>query len=84
MTCEFLGNGMIVCRRGRRVVCSRPGCNRAALYECDFSVATRKSGTCDARICERHAKVVGDDRHYCVPHASAPEPRRAPKQLPLL
>jgi hypothetical protein len=31
--------------------------------------APTKAATCDAWICDRHAKSVGADRDYCPPHA---------------
>lgn len=86
MTCEHLdlGNGAhaIVCHRNKRWPrCSVPGCNRPAPKLCDFPVPTKKSGTCDAKLCEAHAKAqpshhrvapgsTPDTIDYCPPHAA--------------
>jgi hypothetical protein len=75
-----LGNGTtgIICTRGPRkfVPCSVPGCGRPSVRLCDWPV-TRAGvkGTCDAKLCARHATHVGPDRDYCPPHA-----KLAPKQ----
>ena len=74
-----LGNGVtgIICTRGgRRSYCSSPGCTNYSEKLCDYPV-TRAGvqGTCDAKLCMRHATHVGPDRDYCPPHA-----KLAPKQ----
>lgn len=79
MTCSNikLGDGthMIVCRRHSYVPkgercrwCQKPGTKL-----CDFPVEAGQSEmgsmTCDARICNQHAKNVGPDKDYCPDHA---------------
>lgn len=74
MTCETLdfGGGVhgIVCIRGKRWPrCSVPGCDRPAPKLCDYPVGRKKSGTCDAKLCEQHAAAQGKDRDFCPPHS---------------
>lgn len=72
MTCETVrlpgGQVAIVCGRGRR---NRPrcGCNRIATLECDWKVPSRRSGTCDAPICDRCTTVPAPDKDLCPTHA---------------
>lgn len=78
MTCTpFGGNGFsgVICSRGRRAPkCSVPGCERPGERECDFEVARKKSGTCDAKVCTGHAHrepglgPTGEPKEYCPPH----------------
>jgi hypothetical protein len=67
--CEHLdinGSHVIICgARRKRRFCS---CGREADFECDWKVAIRKSGTCDAPICKLHAKEVGPGKHLCREH----------------
>lgn len=71
MTCESVGTPggtFVVCTRGKRwPMCSVPGCGARAPLLCDFPIAKKKSGTCDAKLCERHAVAKGPDRHFCPP-----------------
>jgi hypothetical protein len=80
VTCERidLGGGAvaIVCHRGKRYPrCSVPGCGRVAPFLCDFPIPRKKSGTCDAKLCEGHrvqqptATPTEDSRDFCPPHA---------------
>jgi hypothetical protein len=75
MTCETfkVGEGFaIVCNRGKRWPrCSVPGCDRPAPFLCDFSVSRKKSGTCDAKLCEGHA--VAQPSHHRVEPGSTPD-----------
>lgn len=69
MNCRPLPGGMgFVCGgRAPRVKCSVPSCHNWATLECDYPVTRRKSGTCDAKLCERcTTKVNGED--ICPPH----------------
>ena len=43
-------------------------CGRAADLLCDWKVKDKKSGTCDAPICPKHAQQVGPDKHLCPLH----------------
>jgi hypothetical protein len=82
MTCETfkVGDGFaIVCNRGKRWPrCSVPGCDRPAPFLCDYPVARKKSGTCDAKLCHGHRAAQGEDRDFCPPHA-----KHAQGSLPL-
>jgi hypothetical protein len=59
--------GAIVCSRTRRRRCQF--CSDFAPLLCDGppppNSKRRKSKTCDAPICRRHAKSVGPDRDLC-------------------
>ena len=64
--------GGVVCVSGlRRRRCR--ACGRAAPLLCDFPTGKGKSKTCDAPICERHARTVGSDRHHCPAHPAGAE-----------
>lgn len=82
MTCErvaFPGGGGVICIRGKRWPrCSMPGCEHPAPKLCDYPCPRKKSGTCDAKLCNGHAVVVGDDRDFCPAHA-----KHAQGELPL-
>lgn len=43
-------------------------CFAMSSYLCDHELSGGK--TCDAPLCELHAKVVGKDRHLCPRHAA--------------
>lgn len=72
MACETIGlpNGSraIVCgaRKRRRCACGRP----AALL-CDWKMPAKKSGICDAPICDRCAASPAPDKDLCPKHAAA-------------
>lgn len=71
------GGGGIICRsRGRQPRCAT--CGRPGPLLCDAPVTRKngKRGTCNARICQRCARTVGDDRHHCPLH-QAQEARTA-------
>lgn len=62
------GTHAILCSRGRRIPnCGERDCTNRADLLCDFPIGPGK--TCDARICNAHAKEVGPDRHFCPRHA---------------
>jgi hypothetical protein len=74
MTCEWVplrdGAVAIVCSRSRRLrKCSVAGCENTGRYQCDRRVSGRKSGTCDAWICDVHRVSVGHDIDYCPSHS---------------
>lgn len=46
-------------------------CCAMSSYLCDFELANGK--TCDAPICDEHARQIGPDRHLCPTHASERE-----------
>lgn len=76
MTCERVtlpgGGGAIVCGPTRRCKCGR----RATLL-CDWKVPTKKSGTCDAPLCDRCATSAAPDKDLCAAHAVAFEAWKA-------
>jgi len=80
MTCErvtFPGGVTAIVCGVRRPKCK--SCGRPAKLECDWKIPTRKSGTCDAAICERCATSVGPDKDLCPTHAKAFEAWKAAK-----
>jgi len=48
--------------------CQAPGCTWWGEVLCDFPAPERKSKTCDARACRKHARHVGPDRDHCWQH----------------
>jgi hypothetical protein len=60
--------GIICGGHARRKFCA---CGRECAFECDWKVRERKSGTCDAPICSKHAQQVGPDKHLCPLHQKA-------------
>lgn len=82
MACEHVqvaGAGVaIVCGVKRR----KCKCGRRATLECDWKVPTKKSGTCDAPLCDRcttHPEANGRtnfDKDLCAKHAAEWEARR--------
>lgn len=71
MGCEVvrtpLGAGF-VCSRGRRPKTCR-WCSRPSTKLCDWK-APAAARTCDAPICDDHAKVVGPNRDHCPDHVA--------------
>jgi hypothetical protein len=59
-----------------------PGCDRKATHACDYPVercdrAGRPlSGTCDAELCQVHARPQEPGVDYCPPHAKAAGPKQ--------
>lgn len=72
MVCERVnvgGTSAIVCGpRRRRPRCA---CGRPATLECDWKVPSRKSGTCDAPICDRCTTSPAPDKDICPAHRPA-------------
>jgi hypothetical protein len=69
MACEHFahpGGVGIVCGVRRR----KCPCGRRATLECDWKVPSRKSGTCDAPICDRCTTVPAPEKDLCVKHAA--------------
>lgn len=73
MVCERVqmpGGGVaIVCgprQRKRKCV----SCKRPADLLCDWKVKGKKSGTCDAPICERCSHVPAPEKDLCPKHAA--------------
>ena len=70
MTCEAIS----LPGGGRAIVCSgrakRCACGRAATLACDWKVATRRSGTCDAPICTGCTTSPAPDKDLCRAHAA--------------
>lgn len=75
MTCERVslpgGATAIVCGPTRRCKCGR----RMTL-ECDWKVPTRKSGTCDAALCDRCTTSPAPEKDLCPKHAAEWEARK--------
>lgn len=59
---------LIVCERGRRSsdACA---CGHSSAFLCDFVVGKR-GRTCDQRLCYCCRIHVGEDRDYCLAHAT--------------
>lgn len=72
MTCERVslpgGGTAIVCgtRKKKRCKCGRP-----ATLACDWKVPGRRSGTCDAPICDQCTMSPAPDKDLCPTHAEA-------------
>lgn len=54
-------------------------CVRRATRLCDWKVPTKKSGTCDAPLCERCAIVPAPGKDLCQAHAAE---LKSMRQLP--
>ena len=83
MACEHL-NGAIICgARTKPKYCV--SCGRPANLLCDWKVKAKRSGTCDAPICDKHALRVAPDKDLCPEHQKAWEEwkRRHPGFIPL-
>ena len=80
MTCDRVqlpGGGVaIVCSSRKRQRCK---CGKPATLLCDWKVASRKSGTCDAPICVSCAEHVAADKDLCPTHREAYAAWRAAK-----
>ena len=74
MPCNFVklpdGGHAIACARGRQTkFCVT--CGKAHQVLCDYPVTRNgKPGTCDRPCCRQHAVSVGDNRDYCLAHAT--------------
>ena len=65
MPCE-IRNNMIICSRGQR---KPPKCKwrtKPSTKLCDFPLS--KDKTCDAPVCDEHAKKQGSDLDTCPNH----------------
>lgn len=74
MTCRHtdLGNGdyVITCEQRERGRVHHCSCNARASIRCDYPLRGRATGkTCDTWLCARCAREVGENTHYCQPHA---------------
>jgi hypothetical protein len=76
MACRVIAAGpgftAIACGpRARQPACSTPSCRNPAGKACDYPVTLKGvAGTCDARLCELHAKSVGPDVDWCPSHVA--------------
>jgi hypothetical protein len=72
MTCDVVtmpdGGRAIVCSSRRRQRCK---CGNAATLLCDWKVAGKKTGTCDAPLCPRCTTSPVADKDLCGAHAAA-------------
>jgi hypothetical protein len=70
MTCDRVsmptGGTAIVCTQTRRCKCG----HRATLL-CDWKVPGKKSGTCDAPLCDRCTTSPMEGKDLCPKHAEA-------------
>jgi len=69
MPCIPFLNG-IICVRGRRKKapkCWVKHCGDPVTKECDWLIGPKN--TCDRTICDRHADLVGPNKHYCPAHS---------------
>src|SRR5690242_9738141 len=71
MPCERIeipgmGVGIICSRRTRPTLCGF--CGAPCTRECDFP-SGRRSGTCDAKMCDKCRTPGGHEIDYCPPHA---------------
>jgi hypothetical protein len=70
MTCEHVslpgGGSAIVCSSRRRQRCK---CGRPATLLCDWKVPSKKSGTCDAPICDQCTTSPAAGKDVCPKHA---------------
>lgn len=78
MNCRPIPGGFACGSRARRVKCSVPSCTNWSTLECDYPIPARKSGTCDAKLCERCTTKDGELDH-CPPHAGLAAEPEAPK-----
>jgi hypothetical protein len=71
MTCQVItapgGATAIVCGTRRRQRCK---CGRPAALLCDWKVPAKKSGTCDAPICDRCTTSPAPDKDLCPTRAA--------------
>lgn len=71
MTCTRVtlpsGGTAIVCTTGARQ--ARCACGRAAPFLCDWKVKDRRSGTCDAPLCEACRHSPAPEKDLCPQHA---------------
>lgn len=65
MPCEIRGNA-IVCSRGGRKAPACRWCGKPSTKLCDYP--TSKNQTCDAPICNEHAKSQGKNLDTCPDH----------------
>ncbi len=72
MACETVimpgGGRAIVCGTRRRQRCA---CGRPATLLCDWKAPRKRSGPCDAPICEPCSINVAPDKDLCPAHAKA-------------
>jgi len=86
MTCDRVtlpgGFTAIVCssRKPQRCV----ACGRRAPLLCDWKVPGKKSGTCDAPICEHCTTSPAPDKDLCPKHAEAFKAWKAEREERLL
>lgn len=83
MACESVklpdGGTAIVC--GPRRPSKRCACGRPATLLCDWKVPGKRSGTCDAPICDRCATSPAPDKDLCPAHASEWEAWKARRNV---
>ncbi len=60
------GGSAIVCTGGRVKRCK---CGRRSTRLCDWKVASKRSGTCDAPLCANCSTMPADDKDLCAEHA---------------
>lgn len=70
-----LGTGFVCGPRRKKARCA--SCGRPADLLCDWKVPGRKSGTCDAPICNQCTTSPAPDKDLCPAHAAAYEQWKA-------
>jgi hypothetical protein len=65
MPCEIRSN-MIICSRGRRKAPRCKWCSNTSTKLCDYKLPSGK--TCDAPMCDIHAKRIGPEVDHCMWH----------------
>ena len=74
MTCYKLGPTVFGNTKIKGIICIRGGkrcmnCGKYAPLLCDYLLRGKKKGqTCDQPICERCAREIGPNKHYCPAH----------------
>lgn len=74
---KHTSRGFVICcgrRKAQFQRCGESGCGDPPKFLCDYVVHRPNAGlstltTCDEPICEKHATVVGENRHHCPKHA---------------
>lgn len=70
----------IVCERRRRPPLCKCGSGLRVSRECDWKMPQKKSGTCDAKLCDRCTHVPAHEKDLCPTHAKAWEEMKRRKQ----
>lgn len=74
--------GVTMPNGGSAIICGLPrpkrcACGRPAGLLCDWKVPAKRSGTCDAPICDRCTSSPAPDKDLCPKHAAEWAARQA-------